>query len=162
MSTRKPEAHIMLTMADDHLSFRDRASQGSLRALVSAYCERFGLTIKSWWGNHDSGERGVTFNESVPEDKADEAYTFADSFVYSVEAQEMDDLRKAITRFRDEIWHHPGGVDVFDPQGTHDWNSLAMGFLLACGVHPKYLTWGLLSNLSCGRFDEYLTKETTR
>lgn len=59
----------------------------------------------------------------------------------------------AIKRFRDEVY---ANAEAIDPNQNHDWHDLALGFLLACGIPRDELSWGLLSNLSCGQFDSYL------
>jgi len=62
-------------------------------------------------------------------------------------------LRKAIVRFRDEVYVNAKTIDLHQ---ECDWNDIAMGFLLACGVPNDTLTWYLLSDLSHGNFDPYL------
>lgn len=65
----------------------------------------------------------------------------------------MSKLIAAIQRFRDEVY---ANADTIDPNQNHDWHDLALGFMLACGVPREELSWGLLSELSCGHFDKYL------
>lgn len=62
-------------------------------------------------------------------------------------------LARAIARFRDEVY---ANSETIDPNQNHYWHDLAMGFLLACGIPRDELSWGLLSDLSCGHFDKYL------
>ena len=40
-----------------------------------------------------------------------------------------------------------------DPGRQHDWNDMALGFLLARGVSPEYNNWELLSSYTCGDFE---------
>jgi hypothetical protein len=61
--------------------------------------------------------------------------------------------RRAIARFRDEVY---AKADTIDPNQNHDWHDLALGFMLACGVPREELSWGFLSDLSCGHFAKYL------
>lgn len=34
--------------------------------------------------------------------------------------------------------------------GDHDWNSIALGFLVARGVDPLVCSWEILSSFTCG------------
>ena len=67
-------------------------------------------------------------------------------------------LAAAVARFRDDVFTNQ---DTIDPHWSHDWGTLAMGFLLACGVPREELTWKLLSDLSCGVFAPYLGEPLT-
>jgi len=62
-------------------------------------------------------------------------------------------LAAAVARFRDEVY---ANAQTIDPERNHDWHDIALGFMLACGIPREELSWTMLSNLSCGRFDKYL------
>ena len=148
----KDERFILDGMSDNTISFSIHASEGAIKALVKAYCAKFGLTVNYWNGNHDGSLQEVVFNESVPEDKADEAYTFAQGFVFTVADQERAAFNAAVRRFKEVIWDHR---DDMDPYGRH-WGGHIVGFLLACGIPLKDITDEVQEDLVCGQFDGYL------